>query len=139
MDWLNLLQGASFVGLLIVSTYSGIQQSRVKGFKDRIADLQGDRDDLATRIEARDLAHAEEKHGWAGERSAYMQRLKDAEEEVAALRRTVTGEAHLTIIEGLIMDLTRALASHHDSTMGQSSQIKALLTKLETAMEQLRA
>lgn len=137
MDWLNLLQGASFVGLLIVSTYSGIQASRVKGLRDRIEDLQGDRDDLATRVEARDAAHTEERHAWGGERAALVQKAKDAEEEVAALRRTVTGEAHLTIIEGLIMELTRALASHHESSMGESTQIRALLGKLETAMEHL--
>lgn len=138
MDWLNLLQGASFVGLLVVSTYSGIQQSRVKGLRDRIEDLQGDRDDLAARVDARDKLHGEEKHAWTGERAALVQKATDAEKEVEALRRIVTGEAHLTILEGLMMDLSRALASHHDSAMGQSSQIKALLTKLETTMEQLR-
>lgn len=141
----NASQAASFVAILIVTTFATMQRGQLKTNKETIEGLRGDRDDMEARLENRDRTHVEELAKRDGELAAAEKRISDLESEVAALGRTVTGEVHLTVIEGLISDLSHSLAAHHGEAMAglnamQESQaaMLAALGGLADAIRELK-
>jgi hypothetical protein len=60
---------------------------------------------------------------------ALADKLK-AETAAEVLRNTVTGEAHLVVIEGKCDDITHGLSSHHAEAMEGVQQVIELLTRL---------
>lgn len=137
-EWFDFLktasQAASFVAILIVTTFATMQRGTVKSQKETIEGLRGDRDDMETRLENRDRLHAEELARRDGQLEAATKRISDLEAEVAALGRTVTGEVHLTVIEGLISDLSHSLAAHHAEAMAGLAAMQQAQTEASTAL-----
>lgn len=128
-DWLKLLQGASFVGLLIVTTFAGLQRGQVQNLKGTIDGLRGDRDDLNIRLEARDRELTEERAQRASERAEDLRNIGELQSAVQTLSRTVTGEAHLVALEDLVTHLKTALDQHHEAAMANLEQIRDLLDR----------
>lgn len=138
-DWLNLLQGASFVAVLLSGTWIGLQRGQIANANKSIEGLRGDRDDLNARLEQRDEKHAEQLLERDAQLAAANARLVDLEAEVSALRKTVTGEIHLTVIEGLIRDVATALGTHHTEAMTNVAQVLERQSDLVAAVRELRA
>lgn len=133
-EWLAILQGASFVGLLIVTTVAGLQRGQVQNLKATIEGLRGDRDDLTERLDRRDAELAEERASRTAERTKDQQQIAKLSEAVDVLRATVTGEAHLVALEGSLADLTTSLATHHGDAMDGLQRLENALAELTAAL-----
>lgn len=131
MSWLAVLQGASFVGLLIVTTFAGLQRGQTQNLKATVAGLRGDRDDLTERLDRRDGELAEEKTQRQREREADGKQIAKLEEAVSVLRSTVTGETHLVTLEDLVTHMNEVLVTHHEAAMVK-------LDALEKAVNHIR-
>lgn len=137
-DWLNLLRNASFVAVLITITWSGIQRGQIKDLKERVEGLRGDRDDLKDRLETRDADLASERKERAVERAADQKKIGDLESSVRTLQATVTGEAHLVVLEGSLAGMADALSAHHADAMKGIDRIEAALVRVEQALHEGR-
>lgn len=129
-DWLNLLQGASFVGLLIVTTYAGLQHGNMASLKESLEAVRADNADLRQRVEDRDDKLSEERDQRARERSQDNAKIAKLEEAVDVLRSTVTGEAHLVALENLVTHMNEVLVQHHESAMPELHELKVALDRL---------
>lgn len=119
MDLLEIAQAASFLGLLIVTTFAGLQRAQLQSVREQLTDFRGEVADKDRRYDEQTAL-----------RAADAKRITDLEAEVAALRRTVTGEAHLVVIEGSIGDLSRSLTEHHKDAMGGLGRVEAAILRL---------
>jgi uncharacterized protein YlxW (UPF0749 family) len=129
-DWLNVLQGASFVGLLIVTTYAGLQRGNMASLKESLEAVRADNADLRQRVEDRDGKLAEERDVRATERATDRERIGKLQEAVDVLKSTVTGETHLVTLEDLVTHMNEVLVQHHESAMTELHALKVSLDKL---------
>lgn len=129
-DWLNLLQGASFVGLLIVTTYAGLQRGNMASLKESLEAVRADNADLRQRVEDRDVKLAEERDARLNERAQDREKIAKLQEAVDVLRSTVTGETHLVTLEDLVTHMNEVLVQHHESAMTELHGLKDALDKL---------
>jgi chromosome segregation ATPase len=136
-SWLAILQGASFVGLLIVTTVAGLQRGQVQNLKATIEGLRGDRDDLSDRLDRRDSELGEERSRRADERHMDQAKIAELTSAVNVLRETVTGETHLVALEGAVGDMAAALARHHGDAMGGVQRLEDALVRVEQAVSSI--
>lgn len=133
-DWLSTLQGASFVGVLIVTTFAGLQRGQIQNLKESQAGLRGDRDDLNLRFERSQEDLADERAVRVRETSERDKKIAELTSAVEVLRATVTGEAHLVTIEGQVGDMAANLAQHHIDAMAGMGRLEQALSGLADAI-----
>jgi hypothetical protein len=61
-SWLDLLRNAFFIGGIVAFTWIGIQRGQIRGLKDSVDGLRGDRDDRDKRLADRDAAMLVERN-----------------------------------------------------------------------------
>lgn len=127
-EWLAILQGASFVGLLIVTTVAGLQRGQVQNLKASLEGVRGDNADLRQRVEDRDVMLMDERTTRGLERTADQAKIAELQSAVAVLRDTVTAEVHWVTVEGQVEELQAQLANHHRDAM---ARLDAFLEKWE--------
>lgn len=133
-SWLDLLRNAFFIGGIVAFTWIGIQRGQIKGLKDSVEGLRGDRDDEKERVRARDAVLTQERKERAQERQEDMAKIANLEAAVDTLRATVTGEAHLVALEGSLAGMADALGAHHADAMKGLDRIEAALVRVEEAL-----
>jgi hypothetical protein len=133
-SWLDLLRNAFFIGGIVAFTWIGIQRGQIRGLKDSVDGLRGDRDDRDKRLADRDAAMLVERNQRAAERASDLSKIASLEAAVETLRATVTGEAHLVALEGSLAGMADALAAHHADAMSGIDKIEAALVRVEKAL-----
>lgn len=103
MDWLNALQAALFVAVLVAGAFIGLQQGTIRTLRGTVTDLRGRRDDLEKDRDelSRDLET---------ERKQNAAKIADMEGAVRVLTDTVTAKE-------AIDSLSTRLDQHHVESM----------------------
>jgi predicted nuclease with TOPRIM domain len=114
VHWLNLIQIASVVGLIVAGGFAGLQRGSIMNLRETVADLRGRRDDLEKDREelTKDLDRERQ------EKSAKIAELEGA---VRVLTDTVTAKEAIT-------DLQSRLDVHHKESMAVLTAIQKALT-----------
>jgi uncharacterized membrane-anchored protein YhcB (DUF1043 family) len=99
VDWLNALQAALFVAVLVAGAFIGLQQGTIRTLRATNNDLRARRDDLE-----KDRAELTQ------DRERDAKRISDLEGSVRTLTNTVTAK-------DAIADLTARLEQHHTESM----------------------
>lgn len=113
MHWLNALQAALFVAVLVAGALIGLQQGTIRTLRGTNADLRDRRDDL-------EKDRAELTSDLTRERAEKAKKIADLEGAVRTLMDTVTAK-------DAIEDLSGRLTQHHTESM-------EVLTKIERGL-----
>lgn len=114
MDYLNLLQIGSVVGLIVAGGFAGLQRGTIMNLRETVADLRGRRDDLE---KDRDELTKELER----ERREKAAKIAELEGAVRVLTDTVTAK-------DAIADLSIRLDVHHKESMVVLTAIQKALT-----------
>lgn len=114
MDYLNLLQIGSVVGLIVAGGFAGLQRGTIMNLRETVVDLRGRRDDLE---KDRDELKAELDR----ERKQRAAKIAELEGAVRVLTDTVTAKE-------AIADLQKRLDVHHKESMVVLTAISKALT-----------
>lgn len=113
MDWLNLIQVSTAVGLIVTGAFIGLQRGTIQSLREANSDLRSRRDDLEKDREdlTRDLDQ---------ERKEKAAKIAELEGAVRVLTDTVTAKE-------AIADLTSRLDAHHSESMTVLGDIRQAL------------
>lgn len=114
MDYLNLLQIGSVVGLVVAGGFAGLQRGTIMNLRETVVDLRGRRDDLEK--DRADLAKDLDR-----ERKEKSAKIAELEGAVRVLTDTVTAK-------DAILDLQSRLDTHHQESMAVLVAIQQALT-----------
>ena len=113
MDYLNLLQIGSVVGLIVAGGFAGLQRGTILNLRETVTDLRGRRDDLER--DRSELAADLER-----ERKEKTAKIAELEGAVRVLTDTVTAKE---AIDGL----GKRLDQHHVESMKVLTDIRQAL------------
>ena len=115
MDFLNALQAALFVGVLVAGALIGLQQGQIRTLRSTNADLRARRDDLEK--DRDELTKDLER-----ERKQNASKIADMEGAVRVLTDTVTAK-------DAIANLSERLEQHHSESMEVLNAIRQGITR----------
>lgn len=114
MDYLDLFQIGSVVGLIVAGGFAGLQRGTIMNLRETVTDLRGRRDDLE---KDRDQLN----HDLDQERRSKTAKIAELEGAVRVLTDTVTAKE-------AIANLARRLDVHHEESMVVLTAIQNALT-----------